>query len=268
MGAQYNRNDVTAALKKLGLVKGDVVFSHSNVGFFGIPEEGKSAEVACRVVLDAFMDVLGEEGTLIVPTFTYSFPKREVFVPDETPSPCGIFTEFLRKLPGVCRSEDPCISVAAIGGRAEEFTRNVPENSYGPDSFFDRFYRAHGTICNLNFDAGSTFVHYVERALKVPYRFDKTFKGQIEKKGILYDRKSTIWVRYVSSEHTSAVFEPFDQLATSVGMYKREKVGRGFIGAITAEDTFNLIKKTLPVRPWLLTLAERTGVIPELIPEG
>ena len=38
-------------------------------------------------------------------------------------------------------------------------------------------------FCNLNFDAGSTFVHYVERSLKVPYRFDKSFSGIFRRKG-------------------------------------------------------------------------------------
>lgn len=263
----YNRCDLADSFREVGLSKGDIVFSHSNIGFFGIPAGERTPGNTFWTILNAFFDVIGEEGTLAVPTFTYSFPQGKVFDPDNTPSDCGIFTEMLRKHPEAYRSNDPCISVAAIGKKAEELTQNIPENSYGPDSFFDRFYEADGVICNLNFDAGSTFVHYVERSLNVPYRFDKTFNGTFRKGDREEDKKCTIWVRYVSSDETIAVFEPFDRLAREEGLYKTAKVGRGFVGIITVKDTFSLIERTLPERPWLLTRAGKTGVIPELIPE-
>ena len=90
----------------------------------------------------------------------------------------------------------------------------MPENSYGEDSFFDRFYKVGGKICNFNnFDAGSTFVHYVERKLGVPYRFDKTFLGQISNGEKLKKSKGTIFVR-ILEDGTQAKFEEFDKIAT------------------------------------------------------
>lgn len=263
----YNSRDIISALYAIGLKKGDIVFGHSNIGFFGIPEEGKTVEIAFKTILNSFFEVIGKEGTLIVPTFTYSFPKNKIFNPDETPSECGIFTEMFRKRPDAFRSEDPCISIAAIGNKAEELTKNISNNSYGIGSFFERFYKGNGVICNMNFDAGSTFVHYVEREMKVPYRFDKTFTGVYEKNGHKERRSCTIWVRYISSDDTIASFDYFNKLACEKYIYKKERVGRGFIGAITAKDTFKLIKETLPLKPWFLTRAEVTGIKPLIIPE-
>jgi len=260
----YTHQILRDALQSVGLKKGDIVFSHSNVGFLGIPVGGNNAENVFNTILNAFFDVIGEEGTLVVPTFTYSFSQGKLFDPDQTPSDCGIFTEMLRKHSSTYRSEDPCVSVASIGARAAEMTQNIAENTYGKDSFFDRFYKANGKICNINFDAGSTFVHYVERALKVPYRFDKTFTGTFQKNGKQELRKSVLWVRHLS-EGTTSKFETFSQLTQEKGLYKTAKVGRGFIGLITAKDVYRVIEETLPLRPWFLTEAEMLNVIPELI---
>ena len=259
----YNYQDLKDAFFAIGLKKGDLVFSHSNIGYFGIPEGEKSVDNAFNTILNALFDVIGETGTLVVPTFTYSFSQGKIFDYDNTPSDCGIFTEKIRNLSQSYRSEDPNVSVTAIGHLSKEITENVPENTYGENSFFDRFYKKNGIICNLNFDAGSTFIHYVEKCLNVPYRFDKTFTGILIKNSVKYKRKSTIWVRYLSNG-TSAKFEIFDQLARQQNLYKTIPVGRGFVGVITAKDTFNLIKNTLLLRPWFLTEAELLNIKPDL----
>ena len=48
--------------KDLGLEKGDVVLVHSSYKSFGGVEGGP------QTVIDALLSILGEEGTLIVPT--------------------------------------------------------------------------------------------------------------------------------------------------------------------------------------------------------
>ena len=252
MTYHYTHQDIKNALQCIGLKKGDVVFSHSNVGFLGVPAGDVSIQNVTSTILHAVFDVIGEEGTFIVPTFTYSFPQGKPFNPDETVSDCGVFSEAVRQLDTAVRSEDPCVSVAAVGARAVEMTENLPENAYGPGGFFDRFYKANGVICNINFDAGSTFVHYVERLLNVPYRFDKVFTGLFQKKGREEKRQSTLWVRHLN-DGTSASFEMFDQIARDKGLYQVETVGRGFVGAIRVNDVFNLIERTLLSRPLFLT---------------
>lgn|SRR3990167_1208553 len=255
MTFHYSLHDIVCALQDLGLKKGDVVFSHSNVGFLGRPENGLTAQAVFNTILQAFLKVIGDEGTLIVPTFTFSFARNEVYDPDHTPSNCGVFAELLRKLPSAYRSHDPCFSVAAVGARAVELTQNAPINSYGPDSFFDRLYKANGTICNINFDAASTFLHYVEKKLHVPYRADKTFSGIFQKNGKKEVRLSTIYTRNFSPDFVPA-YDKFSQLAKERGFFHTAKVGRGFIGAILTKDIFDLVKETLLTKPLFLTKAE------------
>jgi aminoglycoside 3-N-acetyltransferase len=222
----------------------------------------------CAMFLDAIVARIGADGVLAVPTFTYSFPRKEVFDLAETPSGMGGFAEWIRRHPDSRRSEDPCFSIAAIGGRAGAFTDDAAENSFGPGSFFDRFHKAGGKILNFNFDAGSTYVHYVERELGVPYRFDKTFHGILRRDGRDKEARSTIWVRYLSDDALEAVFEPLDALARARGMFRTVRLGRGAIGLISAADTFRLIADTLPDRPLFLTRAEALGITtPNIVPE-
>jgi len=261
----FDRSGLREALSRLPLEKGDVVFSHSNLGFFGRPADVSDADQLCELFFDEIMTFLGGDGTLIVPTFTYSFPRKQIFDPIHDASGMGVFAEWVRCHADSLRSEDPCYSVAAIGAQADYLTKNAPINSFGRDSFFDRFYRINGKVLNLNFDAGSTFIHYVERQLKVPYRFDKTFSGMILKNGECVPSTSTIWVRYLSDDSLEFDSKPFDALARERRVFHVAGLGRGQVGVISAEDTFNCIQETLQRRPWFLTRAELLGIVNPII---
>ena len=90
------QQDVVDALIQVGLKEGDLVLIHSDVSSFGKLGEVRDRQLFLQLILDAFFEVIGLEGTLIVPTFTYSFCKKEVFEALKTPSTVGIFSEFIR----------------------------------------------------------------------------------------------------------------------------------------------------------------------------
>lgn len=259
----YNRKLFTEALRSSGLCRGDLVFSHSNIAFFGLPEEGRNADVAVQVIMNAFFDVIGDGGTLIVPTFTYSFPDGKIFDVQNSSGNGGVFAEAIRNHKDSYRSIDPSVSVAAIGSDAKSLTENMPVNSYGPGSFFERFYSAGGKICNLNFDAGSTFIHFVERQLNVSYRFDKKFTGIIRNAGREYEVAHELYVRYLHPD-TEAVFEPFDRCAQELKVCNKVSVGRGAITVLTAEGTYSLVDRMLKKKPYFLTKAGQSDRTPEL----
>ena len=263
----YNIGDLKKAFDHLPLERGDVVFIHSNLGFFGRPAKRITQCELCEMFFKTLMKRLGNNGTIIVPTYTYSFPRGEIFDPANSTSKMGIFAEWVRKHPKAKRSVDPSYSVSAIGTKAVEFTWNAPENSFSPEGFFGRFLLAGGVILNFNFDAGSTFLHYCERELSVPYRFDKTFGGCIVDGETKKRALNTIFVRYLSSDLTTPAFETFDTLARKKKKFTTITLGRGEMGAIRAQECFQLLVEILPKHPWLLTRAQATGLSPEIISE-
>lgn len=252
----YNTADIVSALKQLGITQGDTLFIHSNIGFFGIPKGERSAVNANQTILNALLEVLGSEGTLAVPTFTYSFSNQHSFSPEHTASDCGSFSEYIRNHPDSIRSLDPNVSVAAIGKKAGILTRNVAKNAYSEDSFFGRFFNEAGKVCNFNFDTGSTLVHYIERLLNVPYRYDKAFSGTLSCDGREWYDTYSIYVRDISSDATVADFTELDQIAVAQGLYQKTSLGRGFIGTIAIEDKYRLIKEKIQSNPNLLIKGE------------
>src|SRR5688572_6461533 len=157
--SDYSKADIKAALDRLPLERGDVVFCHSNLGFFGRADGVSDASSLCEMFFDCIMGRLGPNGTLCVPTFTYSFskPEPEAFDWSSTPSlNMGMFAEWVRNYPAALRSCDPCYSVAGVGSQWR-ILGDVAENSFDARaSFFARLFREGGKILNLNFDAGST----------------------------------------------------------------------------------------------------------------
>jgi len=69
----YSYNSFKKSLKVVGVKKSDTIFIHSNIGFFGNCKKSLKYASACETIYNAIFDVLGKSGTLIVPTFTYSF---------------------------------------------------------------------------------------------------------------------------------------------------------------------------------------------------
>ena len=81
-GNALTRRDIAYDLRKQGLRKGDIVELHSSLKAIGKVRGGP------KTVIAAFQDVLGNTGTLMTPTFTYSSDARgEVYHPDQTSRP-------------------------------------------------------------------------------------------------------------------------------------------------------------------------------------
>lgn len=257
--SDYSPEDVDYALSCLPIGPNDKLFIHSNIGFFGRMSGASRSDTVCKVFFDAIMKKIAPRGTLFVPTFTYSFPKGQLYDRDCTPpAGMGMFSEYVWKRHDSYRSMDPCYSVAGVGDGVHRLTRGVSDNSFGAGSFFDRFYESRGKILNMNFDAGSTFIHYVERCLNVDYRFDKTFNGVVSYEGDLSSCSQTIYVRKLEDIYIAS-FEEFDRIARSHNAYVTKNLGRGEIGVITADDTARIILNTINTRPYFLTKGESTS---------
>jgi len=126
-----SKNDIEAGLRKLGLKKGDLVGVHSSLSSFGYVEGGADA------VINALLEVVGEEGTIVMPTHSTNIvvaqrTTEEIamgvawlykilpYNPKETPCSTGTIPETFRKRKTALRGTHPTHSLAAIGPKAEE----------------------------------------------------------------------------------------------------------------------------------------------------
>ena len=69
----YSKDDIITALKKVGVCNNDSIYVQSNLGFFGKLKDATDKISYGKVFKDAIFEVIGLEGTLVVPAFSYSF---------------------------------------------------------------------------------------------------------------------------------------------------------------------------------------------------
>lgn len=135
----FSVDDLVSDFTKLGLKAGDTVLVHSSLSSLGYVIGGAQA------VAQALMEVLGEQGTLVVPThssqlsdpsFWVNPPVPEdwwpairasmpAFDPGLTPTRnMGAIANVVRWLPGAIRSSHPAVSFCAVGPNADFVTAN------------------------------------------------------------------------------------------------------------------------------------------------
>lgn len=142
------RADIIASLESMGLKAGDRVMVHSSLSSIGHVDGG------APTVVEAFLDVLGPTGTLMVPTFTHS--ACQYFDPLVTPSLNGAITEAARAFPGALRSLHPTHAATALGPDAEELMRDdLDRGALGRDCALDRLIKKGGYIFLLGVDQKS-----------------------------------------------------------------------------------------------------------------
>lgn len=172
----YSYSDLVDALCTVGIDSGQCVMVHSSLLHLGRMEDVKSSKLAA-MHYSALREVLGPEGTVVVPTFNFGFCDGEVFDPETTPSVgMGVFSEYVRKLPDAVRSTHPMQSIAAIGPQAQFICDEDTKTAFDPSGSFAKMLdlNARGLLLGTTMHYFS-LIHLVEEQTKVPYRFMKTF---------------------------------------------------------------------------------------------
>ena len=193
------KNLIEESLIKVGVEQGDIVLVHSDSTVVREITGLKWAE-ALNLLKDCFLNVLGESGTLIVPTFNWDFCNGKPYVHEKTRSQVGMFTNNVLFDDRSLRSFHPIYSFAAIGPQKEEIFSNISKSSFGKNSVFHKLHKLNAKIILFNFDLGTTFVHYVEQKLKVEYRYIKYFTGKVIKDSNEYEDTFDFFVRYLDRD--------------------------------------------------------------------
>ena len=169
--------EIQNILKQLGVASGDILMLHSSTYSLGQIEGGMGG------LLNAIIDYLGEDGGLIVPTFSYSFRRNQVFDVMNTiaSKDMGSFSEFVRNSDASFRSSDPLFSIAAIGERIRPLLQRTSKNCFGEGSIYNELFNQDIKFMGMgiSYSTGMSGFMNIERLAEVPYRFEKTFYGQI-----------------------------------------------------------------------------------------
>lgn len=179
-------------LSNLGIQNGDVVCIHAFLPGFGIIEGG------CETLYETLRYFVGPTGTIIVPTFTYSYRRNEVFDVIRSVSINGAFSEYIRKLDSVYRNDDPMVSFAGVGKNVTEIIKRRSKNCFGSGSVFESLFAANTKFIGfgVGWDDGYSFMMHLEKLANVPFREDRLFVGKsIGKNGVTFVDEAVHFVR-------------------------------------------------------------------------
>jgi len=183
----FTQKQIEDHIVSSGITAGDTLFIHSSLRSIGQVNGGADA------IINAFLEVLGKDGTLCVPTLcqTSGFP-REPFDLMTSRSEVGTLTEVFRLRQGAQRSNHPTHSIAALGARAHILTAGHEKvkgalspwgcDAFGSNSPWDKLYRTgckymfvgvDFTVCTMFHYAQTLFLerHQNEYAQIIPFPY-------------------------------------------------------------------------------------------------
>lgn len=157
------KHDIVNGLKQLGVREGSVIMAHSALSAFGEVEGG------AVTVIEALIEAVGPEGTLLMPAMAGEQPFRI----ESSPSTVGAITDVFRGYPGATRSLHPTHSVAGMGPLVDQLIAGHIDQptALGPQSPWGRLaQRDDAYILLLGCDQDrNTLLHCAEEAVDGVY---------------------------------------------------------------------------------------------------
>lgn len=201
--------DIIDGLHRLGVQEGNVILVHSSLKRFGRVKGGVDT------VIDALLETVGPNGTVMVPTITgspdYNRENPPAFDVRNTPCWTGKIPETFRHRPEAIRSLHPTHSVAAIGKQAEYLTRDHHNcaTPCGRNSPYIRIGELGGKVVFLGVTLDCcTMLHGVEELAKSPYHLqsEPVQARIIDEKGRKITRE--LFIHQYGADRQFTVLEP------------------------------------------------------------
>lgn len=254
----YSEECIKLTYQNLGIKPDDIVYVTSSLAMMGRPPTFvKKSTQLCELFYRPLLEVLGPNGTVIAPAFSYTFGKGNaaepaIFDPENTCADIGLFPNFLLNQAGVKRTLDPMLSMAYIGGEIPSLTENLDSATYTDNSFLARLANSKAKFLNIGIGAGwLPFVHYIDWLLESPYRYNKIFHGYI-KEGEQRTKKSWMYSVRTLIENSLPDTEEIGRRALQEGIWKKAKLGSREVYCCDCKEYFEFALRQIKQEPWLV----------------
>lgn len=229
--------ELVQAMREVKADDCDILLIHTNVSF-GKPNREFRRKEFVEILFDAIKE-LGVN-TLIFPTFTFSYCNREDYDVKNSKCKMGMINEYARQREDAVRSEDPLLSVCVIGDH-KELAEVSGMKSLGEGSFFDRLHQTSNVrilFLGAELLECNTHLHYVEEKLRVPYRYDKEFEGNIiDAEGKKRADKHILYVKYRDIKLRSQPL--YEQELLEEGKYIKRALGDAYVSCLTEKAAYD-----------------------------
>lgn len=222
--------DIIAAFCEMGVQRGDVIEVSSDVRamIMRMRHESKmqgrtpkSFAGYMDEIIDALQDLVGIEGTLLFPTYTWGFCKGNVWDYENTPGETGALSNHALSRKEFKRTKHPIYSFA-VWGKDQDFLVSLEnKDSFGADSPFVYLHEKGRFNISLGAPSFFTFTHYVEQCRRVSYRYSKDFTAPYTIHGETEQRTYSMTVRYLEPREALSIAAESSDLLVGRGLLKR-----------------------------------------------
>lgn len=194
---------------KKHIKKGDIIYVEANLfNFYKKNSHYKLSDLPFNTY-NMFKNLLGQTGTLSVPTFTFSWGEdsdKKIFNVEKDKCTNGIFSEYIRNLKKSIRTLDPMFSCCIIGKKSKKLSK-ISNDTFGNQSFYHKLFLTNAkiiTYCLDKFDP--TFIHFIEQYFneninKINYRKIYIKSGRIKNTNKITKKlKIRCWLRKKGSK--------------------------------------------------------------------
>ena len=211
MGFEKRKGSLKKILIDLGITKGDILYVSSDVKTllynmateYGVTKK-EERDSALNDLIDTFQNVVGTEGTLLFPVFSWDWCRGKGFNIKSTKGEVGALQNWvLDNRDDFKRTRHPMYSFMVWGKDGDYLTSMDNQDAWGHASPF-YYLQTHGAkqlLFDIEAYQGLTFGHYVEQEVAVPYRHPKYFFGDYtDENGITEKRMYSMYVRDLNVE--------------------------------------------------------------------
>ncbi|MBI2529663.1 MAG: AAC(3) family N-acetyltransferase [Candidatus Diapherotrites archaeon] len=249
LGNRISKRDIVEALRKLGVKEGSAIAVHSSLSRLGFVEGGAQAAI------DALLEAVGKEGTIMMPAFSGFTQSKANLVFDvrSTESKTGIITETFRRMKGVKRSLHPISSVCAYGKKAEFIAGGHEKHIrfFEENTPFHKLMQLNGDIVLLGADIDTaSFFHVVEDCVKgfpiKVYEKKPRILKAIDENGKLHNIKTyahDLDVHEHCIDDNPAVIKRMRALLEKAGVLKTIPLGKGSASIMNSQKLMREMRK-------------------------
>lgn len=256
-----------AALHSIGINSGEVLYVSSDIKallYNLIVERGikttKERNEALSGLIDTFQNVVGSEGTLLFPVFSWDWCRGNGFNAKTTKGEVGTLSNWvLDHRPDFKRTRHPMYSFMVWGKDADYLAAmdNQDAWSHGSPFYYLQTRGAKQLLFNIEAYQGFTFGHYMEQEVHVPYRHPKYFFGEYtDENGMTETRMYSMYVRDIDVECELGVHN--DWLVKNGAAEQTEWEGN-MLTTVDLQKSYSLIRKDMVESNGMNTLTFTSG---------
>lgn len=241
-------SEYQASLRQIGVVDGDVLLIHSSVSRLMRAFATTSPGIELGDLLNLFLGLVGDRGTLLFPLFNFGFCRGEEFSYQTTPSGMGALTEVARNDSRFVRTQHPIYSFAVSGPNSNDFARLKNVSALADDGPFGLLRRLNGKILVIDLEDQNsmTMYHHVEEVVGVDYRYHKSFTAPYRDADDKVELRTYELFVWDEQQGVRTDVNRAGELLWQKGLYRGQRPLNGFgTRVIGCHDFFSVVREII-----------------------